>query len=386
MNLSLGFGGSNAAMILGRHGPIAATKQSPPELRPVLITGVGVVAPNAIGNEAFLRQLAEPSPAPSAHLDDSQIAHLLNARRVRRMSEYVKATLAATTVACQNAGITDIPAFAAGAAAVLGTCLGSSSFCESYYRPITKDGLSAGNPALFAEGVPNAGAAQLSLMFQVKGPCQTIIGSRTAGVEALYLAALRIASGEWERAIVSAGEEFHETAVEIYKALGLYSGTPPTPRAPRGMTLSTGAVTFILESESSAQSRASRPYAAIEPTRSGAIRADSPAALARLGAKLLSRIGAPRHLITSGNGTWIDRVEAATIRSLPRVITGSLDGLLPDLASANAPAGLAATLLTGRVPGCTHPEPVAEVGVLSTDYAGVASCIGVKILRGRGHP
>jgi 3-oxoacyl-[acyl-carrier-protein] synthase II len=389
MNLSLGFGGSNAAMVLGRHGPTAATKQGPPALRPVLITGVGVVAPNAIGNEAFLRQLADPAPASSAHLDDSQISHLLNARRVRRMSEYVKATLAATTVACQNASITDIPAFAADAAAVLGTCLGSSSFCESYYRPITKDGLAAGNPALFAEGVPNAGAAQLSLMFQVKGPCQTIIGSRSAGVEALYLAALRIASGEWERAIVSAGEEFHETAVEIYKALGLYSGTPPTPRAPRGMTLSTGAVTFILESESSAQSRSVEPYASIDPAKCGAIRADSPAALARLGADLLSRIGAPRHLITSANGTWLDRIEAATIRTLPRVITGSVDGLLPDLASANALAGLAATLLTGRVPGCTHPEPVADVGVLATDYAGMTSCIGLKMLRGgggRGHP
>jgi 3-oxoacyl-[acyl-carrier-protein] synthase II len=386
MNLSLGFGGSNAAMILGRYGPATAKEQSSPGLRPVLITGVGVVAPNAIGNEAFLRQLAEPAPASSNHLDDSQISHLLNARRVRRMSEYVKATLAATTVACQNAAITDIPAFAAVAAAVLGTCLGSSSFCESYYRPITKDGLAAANPALFAEGVPNAGAAQLSLMFQVKGPCQTIIGSRTAGVEALYLAALRIASGEWDRAIVSAGEEFHETAVDIYKALGLYAGGPPTPRAPRGTTLSTGAVTFILESESSAQSRAAQPYAEIKPTRSGAIRADSPAALPRTGASLFSRIGAPRHLITSTNGTWLDRIEAATIRSLPRVIAGSVDGLLPDLASANSLAGLAATLLTGRVPGSTHPEPVVELGVLATDYAGLTSCVGVKILRGPGHP
>ena len=70
----------------------------------------------------------------------------------------------------------------------------------------------AANPALFAEGVPNAAAAQLSLMFQVKGGCQTIIGSRTSGIDALWLASLRIASGEWDRAIVSAGEELHETA------------------------------------------------------------------------------------------------------------------------------------------------------------------------------
>jgi 3-oxoacyl-[acyl-carrier-protein] synthase II len=368
LNLSLGFGGSNAAMVLTRgtglppgagSSPATFSATDPPGRspvpRPVLLTGIGFVAPNLIGNEP-LRQLSSHPTSPS-HLDDAHIAHLLNARRVRRMSEYVKATLAATTVAFQDAGIQDIPAWTNSAAAILGTCLGSSNFCETYYRPITTDGLSAANPALFAEGVPNAAAAQLSLMFQVKGGCQTIIGSRTAGIDALWLASLRIASGEWDRAIVSAGEELHETATAIYKSLGLE------------IPLSTGAVSIVLESEPSARARNIEPRAIIDPSRAGAIRADGPASLARAALSLVSRLDDASLLITPGNGTWIDRIHTAAARALPGT-TRSTHRLIPDLASANALAGLAVALLAGD-------QPKGPISILAADYAGTASALQV---------
>jgi 3-oxoacyl-[acyl-carrier-protein] synthase II len=357
MNLSLGFGGSNAAMILARD---AETEPLPGRslgsgAASVAITGVGFVAPGFIGNEALAQLPSSPLP-PSTHLDDGSIAHLLNARRVRRMSEYVKATLAATSVAFQHAGITDIPAFTLNAGAILGTCLGSSGFCESYYRPITKEGLAAANPALFAEGVPNAAAAQLSLMFAVKGPCQTLIGSRTAGVDALWLAALRIARGEWDRAIVSAGEELHETAADIYRSLGL------------SPALSTGAVTFILENEQAARARNATILATIDPTRSGAARAETPAQVPSRAASLVRGTEATA-VIAAPNGTWLDRVEALAIRrSLPKART--LKPTLPDLQSASAPAALAALLLSR--------EPIESAAVLATDYACTASVLRVR--------
>jgi 3-oxoacyl-[acyl-carrier-protein] synthase II len=358
LNLSLGFGGSNAAMICSTGLPPGARTQSTiaparesktpggsPVLRPVLVTGIGFVAPNQIGNDSL-----SSGPASPSHLDDSQIAHLLNARRVRRMSEYVKATLAATTVAFQDAKIQDIPAWTTSASAILGTCLGSTNFCESYYRPITKDGLSAANPALFAEGVPNAAAAQLSLMFQVKGGCQTIIGSRTAGIDALWLASLRIASGEWDRAIVSAGEELHETATAIYKALGL------------DIPLSTGAVSFILESESSARARGIEARAIIDPGRAGAVRADTPASIARAAVSLFAHLEGP--LITSDNGTWLDRIHSGAARGHPVIKSGCY---LADLASAGPPAELAAALLSGH-----NRQPFS---IFAADYAGTASAL-----------
>jgi len=60
---------------------------------------------------------------------------------------------------------------------------------------------------LFAESVPNIGSAQVSLAFGVRAPCISVIGRRTAGLEAMALACARIRTGAWERAIVVAAEE-----------------------------------------------------------------------------------------------------------------------------------------------------------------------------------
>src|SRR3954447_8090144 len=101
---------------------------------------------------------------------------------------------------------------------------------------------------LFAEGVPNAGAAQLSLMLGIKGACQTIIGTRTSGLDALNLAAARIATGAWDRAIVGAGEEYVEVIERAYQHCGL--GAKGRGAAPfsgeGGFVYGSGAVALVL--------------------------------------------------------------------------------------------------------------------------------------------
>jgi 3-oxoacyl-[acyl-carrier-protein] synthase II len=122
------------------------------------------------------------------------------------MSEYVKLTLAATALALADAKVDPAAGgFADSCSVILGSTHGSADFSATYYREIVCQGFIGANPVLFAEGVPNAAAAHLSLMLGLKGACQTVIGSRTSGLDALHLAAARIRSGEWDRAIVGAG-------------------------------------------------------------------------------------------------------------------------------------------------------------------------------------
>jgi 3-oxoacyl-(acyl-carrier-protein) synthase len=85
---------------------------------------------------------------------------------------------------------------------------GSADFSANVLRRDRPPGLHRREPGPFAEGVPNAAAAHLSLMLGLRVPCQTIIGSRTSGLDALRLAATRIRSGEWTGAIIGAGEEY----------------------------------------------------------------------------------------------------------------------------------------------------------------------------------
>jgi 3-oxoacyl-(acyl-carrier-protein) synthase len=162
-------------------------------------------------------------------------------------------SLAATTLACTDAGFTEQLPIPSDCSVLLGSTHGSSSYCVDYYRQIVEGGFIAANPMLFAEGVPNAAAAHLSLMLGIRGACQTVIGSRTAGLDALRLASLRIASGQWDRAIVGAAEEYLPLINDGYRQCGLYSGG-----GENGFVTGSGAVTFVLESRDAMEKRGGR--------------------------------------------------------------------------------------------------------------------------------
>jgi 3-oxoacyl-[acyl-carrier-protein] synthase II len=457
LNTSLGFGGANTCVILGKGENVTPSPLSTGEragvrgssnqqskirdpqseepltltlspayrgegtrgrsARDVFISGVGVVLPGAIGNDAFSKRLASDSPdrvtRDTGAIPDDAITHLLNARRVRRMSGYVKLSLAATTLAFRDAGIADVPAFAETCAAVVGTTHGSADYCADYYGQIVREGIPAANPMLFAEGVPNAAAAHLSLMLALKGACQTIIGSRTAALDALRLAAARVSTGEWERAVVSAGEEYNPTVNAAYRHCGLYAGdfaegaAGPFERG-AGFVTGCGAVTLVLESRESMRARGASvpPRGTIEACASassfGERREEIDSA-----ARVLRALGNLAAVVSSANGTWLDRVEAGALRhAAPRngsrrgssespcpTLVSSMYGHMAETFSVGPLAVVAAVLLTGKLPTLFGPgpggreniggaglarataaQPAPEsLGVLCTDYVGLVS-------------
>jgi 3-oxoacyl-[acyl-carrier-protein] synthase II len=348
---------------------------------PVFITGVGVALPGAIGNEAFVALLNRPAQriaCDSGPIAESEYLHLLSARRVRRMSDYVKLTLAATMLACQDAQIHDIPAFAETCCAILGSTHGSTNYSQQYYRQIVDDGIDAANPMLFAEGVPNAAAAHLSLMLSLKGPCQTVIGTRTAGLDALRLAALRITSGEWDRAIVGAAEEYSMVVNHAYRQWGLYRGEPAGgANESNGFPVGCGAVTFVLESARSVQQRNARPLGrltgAVGPL---SLRELSP----RCAAESIDQLSRTTNVLGSANGTWIDRMEAAVFRrSKTRRNVAALAGHLPECFSVTPMAALAAGLLGRRLPGVQ--QAARQLLVVGSDYTKLFTAIAVDPLQ-----
>ena len=443
MHTSLGFGGSNVCVIIGpgsdpvhdarnratdRSAVVQAAKRaiSLNTDRDVLITGIGVVLPGSVGNEAFLRSFTSDDQdadyAVADRIEQSEIEHLLSARRVRRMSDYAKLTLAATVVAYDDARIEDAGEFGGTCAAVLGTTHGSSGYCRSYYGQIVEEGVDAANPMLFAEGVPNVGGAHLSTAFSLRGQCQTIIGTRTAGLDALRLAALRIKTGSWERALVSAGDEFCESVAGAYRHFGLHAEDGPGRpfEKPTGFVMGCGAVTFVLESRASAVRRGARSRGVVRDCTSAAPRSIASKRGAELAGGVLTNLRLSEFIVSSANGTWIDRVEAAAIRrcgdqSAPSVsgegatngherraqgepdgaarrpTVSSLCGHIAECFSALPMAAIAYVLLTGRLPalrgtaprgskpalGCERPE---SFGVMATDYYGTMAGARIDVV------
>jgi 3-oxoacyl-[acyl-carrier-protein] synthase II len=404
MNMSLGFGGANACMILGPAGaarPRSAASVAP--AREVLISGVGVMLPGAIGNEAFLARVlnaeARRVTSDAGAMDEEAIAQILSARRVRRMSGYVKLSLAAAMLALRDCGVSEPAAFCENCSAILATTHGAAQYCAEYYQGILRDGIAAANPMLFAEGVPNAAAAHLSMATGMKGSCQTIIGSRTGGLDALGLAAARIASGQWERAIVAAADEYSPLVNEAYAACGLHA--PQNPSEPFGdeagapggtFVTGWGAAAVVLESRQSIEARGGRARGTILGYSAGAAGADK---LLRVADRVLTELADPPAVIGSANGTWVDRVEAGVVRlsanrSGRPVRVSSLGGHVAECFSAGPLAAVAAVLLSGRLPrlygaSAKHAADteVEDFAALASDYSGLAAGVRINCARVR---
>jgi 3-oxoacyl-(acyl-carrier-protein) synthase len=330
-----------------------------------------------VGNEALVARLNDPGApawerAPGS-IDDADLEHLLNARRTRRMSPYVKLTLAAATIACRDAQLVDRPDLLAHTSAMLGTTHGSSSYSYDYYAPIVREGVLAANPMLFAEGVPNVGAAQLSLMLGLTAACQSIIGSRTAGLDALRLAYLRISSGAAQRVIVGAGEESHFSVERAYEHCGLRSAGPScAPFAGEsGFCSGPGAVSLVLESSDSARERGAVPYAKIGAALAMNGNRES---LPRTLAALLAALPTTSQILCSANATWLDRAErSALTRVAPDASIGSGYDSAGELLSATPLLNIAAALLSGRLPNLARrPDALDRFSALCSDWTGGA--------------
>jgi 3-oxoacyl-[acyl-carrier-protein] synthase II len=309
LNTSLGFGGANTSVVLTPAPSTSSLARSPgagtmPSLRqanaqatprPVVVTGIGLMLPGMYNRDQFRTKFGQSTSA-SERIDFAQVESILNARRIRRMSDYVKLTLAAATQAVRQAfGDSGVPT---DTAAILGTTHGSAGFSEGYYRQLVAEGATAANPLLFAEGVPNAAAAQLSLMLGLTGACQTILGTRTAGLDALRLAMLRIQSGDWARCIVSAGEEDSSIVASAYEQCS-------DGRADN----TAGAVALMLEAADTAAARGARVLATLTHATAASGRRED---LLQTIAHTLEPLPSSRAIAPAG------RIEAAALRKANR--------------------------------------------------------------------
>ena len=378
LNTSLGFGGANTCLVLAP-AALSRERSERPALtsfaaQEVFVTGLGVMAPGIIGVDQLLARLANPV-STSALVDkipETALDGLLNARRVRRLSDYVKFQLAAATLAVRNAGIaeTDLASFSA----ILGTTHGSAGYSYQYYGQIVKDGIVGANPMLFAEGVPNAGAAHISLMLGLKGACQSVIGTRTAGLDALALAAARIASGEWDRAIVGASEEDSDVVRAAYQHCGMATKSEPgKPFASEaGFLTSAGAAAIVLESRASIEARGGKALARIDAT---SFTRGEGAKLAQAVGQALRDVGQQSNILSSACGTWLDRAETA---GMGEAKSASLSGSVAETFSAGPLIGIAATIAGRHLPGVA--TAIDQFAALCTDATGVATAVGVSIL------
>ena len=207
--LAAGFGGANVALSVTRGSSgvsvrVTEERAAPPAVR-VGIRGVGCVSAGGRGLSG-LRRFADSA---AGDVSEETLMPLLDRSRTRRLALLPRLMLAACKDLSEGVGLTTdelaaMPLLAA-------SWHGAAGFTEQYYRDLLDSGIDLANPVLFAESVPNVGSAHVSLGLGMRAASATVIGTRTAGFEAMFLAWCRIRTGQWDRALVVMADESHPT-------------------------------------------------------------------------------------------------------------------------------------------------------------------------------
>jgi len=205
--LAAGFGGANVAVsVLRGDQALVAAPSAPVGCAPrVVIRAIGCVTAGGRGLSG-LQRLAD---CGARDVSEETLAPLLDRARTRRFALLPRLMLAACRDLCDAVGMS---AHELGSMPLLAASWhGAAAFTEQYYRDLLASGINLANPMLFAESVPNVGSAHVSLGLGMTAASATVIGTRTAGLEAMFLASCRIRSGEWNKALVVMADESHPT-------------------------------------------------------------------------------------------------------------------------------------------------------------------------------
>jgi 3-oxoacyl-[acyl-carrier-protein] synthase II len=185
-------------------------------LRPVVVTGVGIVAAGLVGGRATLgRFLAAPPPAPPGDhvVDDASLSALLDGADARRTSRVSRLAVAATRLALADARLHETSA----AGLVLGTEHGdlhsTIEFAEGYLRA----GPTGLSPLLFPNTVMNTMASATTIAIGTRGPSLTLNVRTVGGELAVARAAHTVAAGRLD-VVLAGGVDVRNATVETVLA------------------------------------------------------------------------------------------------------------------------------------------------------------------------
>lgn len=385
----------------------------------VVVTGLGVVGPWGAGRDGLLEDLelsrtrlvplpaqgrllerrglaARPGAAWAGRVETAVPAPWLPGAAARRMSRPSRFAVAAARMALADAGLPDDGdawrAVAEDTALVLSTAYGPSSVTEKLEEQILLTGPEAASPALFAESVANAPAAQVARLTGARGANLTVTSREAGALQAVHQAAAEVAAGRSPAALAGVADEVTALLQAVLDRFGSLarSRRPDDPPVARpfdrrrsGFVTGEGATVLVLEGAERARGarpRERRPLAAVAASGSAfdatAPRSGWGTGHRTLGAALrrtLERSGlapADVDLVVAGaSGSRAgDRLEALTLRQawgrgdLPPVVAPK--GVTGELGGGQLAAGVLALAgaAFGPTPGFREADP--ELGIV----------------------
>jgi len=254
------------------------------EKRRVVITGMGVVAPNGIGIDNFWDSLVhgrsgvrkithfDASTYPSqiaAEVPDFEPTDYMDYRSTKRLGRFAQFALVASQMAVEDSFIEFNQEDPYRMGVFIGTAIGGGDVSETQHNIFVEKGLKRISPYAAVSISTHTASGIISCEFNLKGPNTTISSGCNSGLDASYLAYNSIRMGDADVMIVGAGEApITPYIYAIFCASGFLSrenGDPKKALKPYdinadGMVLGEGGAIIILEELHHALKRNAKIY------------------------------------------------------------------------------------------------------------------------------
>ncbi len=245
----------------------------------ILVTGIGVVAPNGIGPESFwesiIRGRSAAGPIKGLPVDDLQCRigcqvidfdphEYISPKKARRIDRTSQLATAAAMMAFEDAGLDFSRQDPKRIGLCEGTSLGGSEWLFRQYDIYQERGLQRVNPFTITAAFVGSASGEIAIHLGIRGPCLTVCTGSASGADAVVQAMNMLSLGEADVVLAGGAEApFVLPIVALFNRVGVLTGRNDDPAgacrpfdADRdGFVLGEGAAFLVLEREEDALER-----------------------------------------------------------------------------------------------------------------------------------
>jgi 3-oxoacyl-[acyl-carrier-protein] synthase II len=242
----------------------------------IVITGLGVVAPNGIGRDAFWQALDSGKSAiqeissfnaqilavrQAAEIKDFSPESYLEAKSLRNLDKSALYLAVAAKLLMSDAGIKIDSTNTDRTGVAIGTTFSHLKPIVDFDKEVFSEGLNFSNPALFPSTVINAASSYLSILFNIQGFNATISTGYTSSLTALKYACDALQSQKVDMVLSGGVDILIPSIFFAFLKLGYLAGLKgiilscPYDKRRNGPVLGEGACVFCLEPKEKAEQR-----------------------------------------------------------------------------------------------------------------------------------
>jgi 3-oxoacyl-[acyl-carrier-protein] synthase II len=237
--------------------------------RRVVITGVGVVSSCGIGVDNFWQGLLADAPVGRVRpVKDLDVLSLFGPKEIRRTDRFVQLAAGAADEAVRDAGGAEaLRGDPDRAGSHIGTGVGGLDTIVEQDRVLIDKGPDRVSPFLVPMIMCNRAAADVSMRYGLRGPCETTVTACAAGSHSIANAARLIATGRCDVMLAGGSEaplsQLGVSGFSNMTALTKSGVSLPFDTKRDGFVIGEGAAVLVLEERERALSRGARIYAEI---------------------------------------------------------------------------------------------------------------------------